>query len=58
MSDTYGLKSRDRAIRSQMFRTLRHQHQRQSADGPRKYIGICSAENVAIQSQVFRAFQE
>jgi hypothetical protein len=46
MSDTYALKPRDRAIRSQMFRTFRHQqHQGQSADGPRKYVEFSGAED-------------
>jgi hypothetical protein len=45
MSDTYGLKPRDRAIRSQMFRTFRHQQQGQSADGPRKYFEFSGAED-------------
>jgi hypothetical protein len=43
ISDTYGLKPRDRAIRSQMFRTFRHQQQ--PADGPRKYFEISSTED-------------
>jgi hypothetical protein len=46
VSDTYGLKPRDRAIRSQMFRTFRHQHQQgQSADGPRKNFEFSGAED-------------
>jgi hypothetical protein len=48
ISDTYGLKPRDRAIRSKKIRTLRHQQQGQSPDGPggpRKYFEMGSAEN-------------